>query len=112
MAFSADLETKGAVAIVKLKGELDASTAPTFKEAVEKASAASAKRLVLDMKGLEYMASAGLRVLIFAKQKMGVDADIYMIGTQEMVKETIEKTGFDQSVIMLDEYDAAQIETV
>lgn len=112
MAFSADLETKGAVAIINLKGDLDASTAPTFKEAVEKASAASAKRLVLDMKGLDYMASAGLRVLIFAKQKMGADADIYLIAPQEMVLGTIEKTGYNQSVIILDEYDAAQIETV
>ncbi len=112
MAFSADLETKGVVAIIKLKGELDASTAPTFKESVEKASAASIKRLVLDMQGLEYMASAGLRVLIFAKQKMGADADIYLIAPQEMVLETIEKTGYSQSVIILDEYDAAQIETV
>jgi anti-anti-sigma factor len=56
------------------------------------------------------MASAGLRVLVFAKQKMGADADIYMVGVQPSVRSAIEMTGFHQGVIMLDTYDAAQIE--
>jgi len=51
------------------------------------------------------MASAGLRVLIFTKQKMGPEVDIYPIGTQEMVMDTITKTGFDQSVIIQDHYE-------
>jgi len=57
------------------------------------------------MQDLEYMASAGLRVLIFTKQKMGPEVDIYPIGTQEMVMDTITKTGFDQSVIIQDHYE-------
>ncbi|MGK7920977.1 MAG: anti-sigma factor antagonist, partial [Trichodesmium sp.] len=81
-----------------------------FKTKVEEAAATSPKRLVLMMQDLEFMASAGLRVLIFAKQKMGTGVDIYMVGVQEMVLDTIKKTGFDQSVYLLDEYDAAQIE--
>ena len=81
-----------------------------FRDAVEAASAESPKRLVLEMTELSYMASAGLRVLIFAKQKMGSDVDIYVIGVQEAVNETITMTGFNYSVIMLDEYDADEIE--
>lgn len=111
MAFSATLTTETIVKIT-LAGDLDASTAQSFKNVVEKAAAANPKRLILMMQKLDYMASAGLRVLLFTKQKMGEHTDIYMIGTQEMVKETIEKTGFDQSVIMLDDYDAAEIENV
>ena len=56
------------------------------------------------MHDLEFMASAGLRVLIFAKQQMKEGVDIYMVGVQDLVKETITKTGFDQSVYLLDEY--------
>ena len=112
MAFDATLETTNGIAKIKLSGELDASSAQTFKTAVEKAAAENPKRLVLLMEDLDYMASAGLRVLIFAKQKMGADADIYIVAPQEMVLDTIQKTGYDQSVIVLNEYDAAQIENV
>lgn len=105
MAFNATLEAANGIAKINLKGELDASAAPLFKEQVEKAAQANVKQLVLLMQDLEYMASAGLRVLIFAKQKMGPDVDLYLIGTQEMVMDTIIKTGFDQSVIMQDHYE-------
>ncbi|OZH55398.1 anti-sigma-factor antagonist [Hydrocoleum sp. CS-953] len=111
MAFTATLETiKDNIAKITLSGELDGGTAPDFKTKVEEAAATSPKRLVLMMQDLEFMASAGLRVLIFAKQKMGTGVDIYMVSVQEMVLDTIKKTGFDQSVYLLDEYDAAKIE--
>ena len=112
MAFTATLETINNIGKIKLAGELDASSAPIFKAEIEKAAAESVKRLVLLMEDLEYMASAGLRVLIFAKQKMGVNADIYVVGAQETVLDTLQKTGYDQSVIVLEQYDAAQIENV
>jgi anti-anti-sigma factor len=57
------------------------------------------------------MASAGLRVLIFAKQKMGVDVDIYVVGAQEMILDTLEKTGFIQGVIAVDDYDSIEVES-
>jgi len=91
---------------LSLFGELDASVANEFKSAVEKAAADKAKRLVLNMKDLEFMSSAGLRVLVFAKQKMGTNVDIYVIGAQDAVRDTIEMTGFHHSVIMQDEYNA------
>jgi anti-anti-sigma factor len=112
MALNATLETINDLGKITLSGELDASTAPIFKEKVEQAASQKVKRLALLMQDLEYMSSAGLRVLIFAKQKMGSGTDIYVVGAQEMVMETIEKTGFSQSVIILDTYDAALVENL
>ena len=107
MAFSVTTKIlKDGTAELSLFGELDASVANEFKAAVEKAAAEKAKKLVLIMKDLEFMSSAGLRVLVFAKQKMGSDVDIYVIAAQEAVRDTIEMTGFHHSVIMQDEYSA------
>ncbi|MBD2203570.1 anti-sigma factor antagonist [Calothrix sp. FACHB-1219] len=108
MALSATLEITGDTAKITLTGELDASSAGIFKAEVENAAGTpGVKRLVLFIQDLEYIASAGLRVLITAKQKMGTDADIYIVGGQEQVLETLEKTGFDQSVIIQDTYEVA-----
>ena len=100
MTFNANLEIKNAIAEIALSGELDANTAPTFKEKVEKALTADIQRLVLIMEDLEYMSSAGLRVLIFAKQKLGTAVDIYLVKPQAMVQDTIEKTGFHHSIVI------------
>lgn len=112
MAFSAKSEVTDGIAKITLSGELDASAAPTFKTEIEKAAAQHPRRLALLVHDLEYVASAGLRVLIFAKQKLGADVDIYVVGAQPGVAETLKLTGFDYSVVMLQQYDAAQIEAV
>lgn len=104
MAFTSNLETKDTIAFITLTGELDASVAGEFKETVEQAAAASPSRLIIYMDELEYMASAGLRVLIFAKQKMGTGVSIYLVGCRELVKNTLEMSGFYQSVYMQDTY--------
>ena len=104
MTFTATSEIIDDVAKITLAGELDAATAPVLKVEVEKAAAQQVKRLVLLVHDLEYMASAGLRVLLFSKQKMGVDVDIYVVGAQEFILETLEKTGFAQSLILVDTY--------
>jgi anti-anti-sigma factor len=105
MAFNSDLNVEGQAVVITLAGELDASAAPEFRDRVEEAAKHSPQRLVLKMEDLSYMASAGLRTLVFAKQKMGPDVDIYVVGVQEPVRETIELTGFHHSVIMVESYD-------
>lgn len=109
MALNIILEIADGIATISLDGELDASTAKLFQEKIQASASPDVKKLVLKMEGLSYMASAGLRVLIFAKQKMGADVNIYVVAPQEMVKETIEKTGFHHSVIMLNSYDLEEI---
>ncbi len=104
MAFSSKLDKKDTTATITLVGELDAASAPLFKAEVERAASENMQRLVLMMSGLEYIASAGLRVLIFAKQKMGSNVDIYVIAPQAQVLDTLQKTGFDRSCIVQETY--------
>jgi anti-anti-sigma factor len=105
MALEVTLDITDEIAKITLSGELDASTAQDFKDKIEEAAGHSPKRLVLIMKDLDFMASAGLRVLIFAKQQKMRGVDIYIVGAQkDTVLETIKKTGFDQSVHLVDEY--------
>ncbi|WP_445629530.1 anti-sigma factor antagonist [Nostoc sp. DSM 114167] len=110
MSLSVTLEISNDVAKITLSGELDAMTAPIFKTEVEKAAVEHPKHLVLLMQDLEYMASAGLRVLIFAKQTIDANANIYIVAPQEMVLETLKKTGLDQSLLVVDEYDTESLQ--
>lgn len=109
MAFDVSTEHDGDIAVITVGGELDAGSAGSFRDAVEQAATAGPKRVVLVMEGLTFMASAGLRVLVFAKQKMGSGVDLFVVGAHDAVLETIEMTGFHHSVIMMDSYDAAAI---
>jgi anti-anti-sigma factor len=110
MAFEANLEMVNDVAKITLIGELDASVANEFKLKIEEAAAQNAKKLALIVTDLAYMSSAGLRVLVFAKQKMGSQVVIYVIGAQPQIVEPIKQTGFHYSVTMLDSYDPAIVE--
>ena len=106
MAFDITTKIENGVAQLTLTGRLDASVAQLFRENVEKAANDKAAKLVLFLEELEYMASAGLRVLVFARQKMGREVDIILVAPQDIVRETIEVSGFHQAVKMVDTYDA------
>jgi anti-anti-sigma factor len=101
---------KNDIALITLVGELDASVAQAFRDRIEEASSKKARKLVLKLDALDYMSSAGLRTLVFAKQKMGQSVTIYVVGAQPQVVEPIRQTGFHHSVTMMDGYDAAVIE--
>lgn len=94
----------GKVATINLTGELDSLSARLFQKEIEKVSLESPKDLVLDMENLSFMASAGLRVLIFSKQKIGPSLNIYIVKPQEAIVDTLDKTGLLHSVTIVDKY--------
>jgi anti-sigma B factor antagonist len=104
MAFSIGSEKLGEEIRITLTGELDASVAGQFKDVVEKAAVEKPSKLVLFVDKLDFMASAGLRVLVFAKQKMGTNVAIYVIGSKGPVRNTLEMSGFHHSVYLQDTY--------
>lgn len=105
MAFEIKSEVRKDVVIIITNGELDATVADQLKNSIEQAAKSNPKTLVLDFKGLDYMASAGLRALVFARQKMGADVEIVIAGAHDVVLETIEMTGFQHSVTLVDSFE-------
>jgi anti-anti-sigma factor len=104
MALSVTSKWVDQVAEITLAGELDASTAPQFQAELVKAAEQKVKRLVLFTSELKYIASAGVRMLIFAKQKMGTNVAIYLIAPQDQIIETMQRAGLMNSVIVQPEY--------
>jgi anti-sigma B factor antagonist len=102
MRFDASMHVDNGAASIRLAGELDSQSAPRLQELITDAALGTVQRLVLLVRDLTYMSSAGLRCLVFAHQKLGPSVDIVMIGAQPAVTEIMELTGFDKSVIMHD----------
>src|SRR3954470_24629928 len=100
MSFTATLTTEAGVATIKLSGELDASTASQFHDKLEEVAGSAAQTLILEAQELSYIASAGLRVLVFARQKLGEDVHIAITGAADAVARTIKMAGLDRSIEM------------
>lgn len=106
MAFTTTTTRTGGDARIDLVGELDSTSAPGFRSVVEQAVEPTPERLVLDLSGLTYLSSAGLRSLVFARQKMGPRVDLVLLSPVPEVRAVIEMTGFQHSV-QLEEGDSA-----
>ena len=79
--------------IIGIVGRLDTITAPVLDKTINE-DIADAKNLVLDLKGVEYISSAGLRVLLSAQKKMLKVGSMKVINVCQEVMEVLEMTGF------------------
>ena len=79
--------------VLALQGRLDTATAPALEEELN-ASLAGVTSLVLDMTALEYISSAGLRVLLSAQKRMNAQGEMKIRSVNETVMEIFEVTGF------------------
>ena len=79
--------------VIELVGRLDTTTAPALEKTIGE-SIADVKNLVLDLKGLEYLSSAGLRVLLATQKRMQKQGTMTLRNVCEVVMEVFEITGF------------------
>jgi len=80
-------------ALFALGGRLDTTTAPELERAL-KESLPGVSELTLDLKGLEYISSAGLRVLLAAQKAMKNQGKMKIKNVNETIMEIFEVTGF------------------
>ena len=79
-----------------ITGRLDTTTAPNLETTINELSS-DVKELVFDMLGVEYISSAGIRVLLGAYKKMNSNQGTMRIEkANEMVSEVFEMTGLSQ----------------
>ena len=91
MVVTKTLEEK--VLNVKVEGRLDTATAPELEaelaEVIDEAD-----ELVFNLEGLEYMSSAGLRILLATQKKMAAKGGMIVTNVNDVIMEIFEITGF------------------
>jgi anti-sigma B factor antagonist len=88
-----EIKRQAEATVIKLVGRLDTNTAPALEKTMNE-DIGDAKNLVLDVKGLEYISSAGLRVLLGAQKRLQKVGSMKLINVCEAVMEVFEITGF------------------
>lgn len=94
-----NIEKENGSTVIKIEGRLDTTTAPELEKAIN-AEGEALKSLVLDFKGVEYISSAGLRVLLTAQKKMNVQGHMELTDVSEAVMDIFEMTGFADILVI------------
>ena len=85
--------------VFKLEGRLDTVTAPELEQAINN-EGNSLENLVLDFDGINYISSAGLRVLLGAQKKMNAQGNMELINVSDDVMDILEMTGFADILVI------------
>ena len=88
-----EIKRNADVTTVELAGRLDTTTAPALDKTINE-DIGETKNLVLNLKGLEYISSAGLRVILSAQKKLQKVGSMKVTNVCEEVMEVFEMTGF------------------
>ena len=83
----------GTTAVLKIAGRVDTTTAPELEATVD-GCAAGITELVLDCSALEYVSSAGLRVILKAQKMMNKQGEMKLTNVNEAIMEVFDITGF------------------
>ena len=92
---------------ITLEGGLDAGNSGSLSDQLQEYKEKDIKKIVFFAKDLSYLASAGIRVIIFAIQKiLKPGSDTYLIGAQADVINVFEMTGLDDAFIIQEDYES------
>ena len=94
-----EIKRNAETTVIELVGRLDTTTAPALDKTISE-DIGDTKNLVLDIKGLEYISSAGLRVLLSAQKKMQKIGSMKVTNVCEAVMEVFEMTGFADILVI------------
>jgi anti-sigma B factor antagonist len=88
-----EIKRMGADTVIEICGRLDTTTAPVLDKTIGE-DISENTNLILELKGLEYISSAGLRVLLSAQKRMQKQGSMKLRNASEEVMDVFEMTGF------------------
>ena len=94
-----EIRKSAAETIIEIVGRLDTITAPVLDKTINE-NIGDTKNLVLDVKGMEYISSAGLRVLLGAQKKMQKIGSMKVKNVCAEVMDVFEMTGFADILVI------------
>ncbi len=101
-------EKQDAISIFKLNGRLDSNTSQGFEKKIFDAISDGSKNIIVDFKDLDYISSAGLRVILKATKALNrEEGKIMLCAMQDYVKEVFEIAGFDSFLPIVGTMDEA-----
>ncbi len=90
------VKTTNEVKVLAFEGRLDTQTSPDAQQQLTRLIEEGETKILVNFEKLEYISSAGLRVLLTAaKQLKAVDGELRVSGLNEIVKEVFDISGFD-----------------
>ncbi|WP_029898506.1 STAS domain-containing protein [Desulfohalovibrio reitneri] len=100
--------TQGDVAVLAVSGRLDSNTAPEFEKQLMGMIKDGKTRIVLDFGPLEYISSAGLRVLLKATRELkNSDGKLVICSVKDYIQEVFDLSGFSSVFPMATDTEAA-----
>lgn len=91
---------------ITLVGKVDSTNAGALGDQLRGLVGKQLTGVVFLAAGLDYIASAGLRAIVFAKQKLGAGVTVYLIAPKPDVLDVFKMTGFETYVTVQDTYEA------
>jgi len=84
--------------LLKIKGRIDSATAPQLEKTIQALTNHSRFRIILDLKELEFMSSAGLRVLMITQKacRRYNRGELVLVEVPDVIKSALELSGFTQ----------------
>lgn len=88
-------ERRDELLILRPRGRLDSSSAPELERIVSEQLDSSVQHVIFDLSSLDYISSAGLRVVLLAGKKLRASkGKLVLVGLRDMVREVFEMSGF------------------
>lgn len=89
----------GPTVLVTAKGSIDTQTAPQLMDKLLEISLGTVEELRFNLADVDFLSSSGLRVLLYARQKMPHESRLVLEAASARIKETVLSTGLEQAVL-------------